>query len=165
VPDIPELEGLGRWACVPLDFTWRAHHSMIVDNVSDFTHAWLHRKYQPFTGAELTRCETVGDGVYVSYRTEGGRGRISRLFVQHRRQDQALVVFPSHRRAHHPHVLPLLLRVAANPVHAAAHPTLPDDPRAACSQPCPDRSAPAAGRTGGGGCADGVRSAPRATRR
>lgn len=85
VPDIPELEGLGRWACVPLDFTWRAHHSMIVDNVSDFTHAWLHRKYQPFTGAELTRCETVGDGVYVSYRTEVGRGRISRLFVDRHR--------------------------------------------------------------------------------
>jgi len=58
---------------------------MIIDNVSDFTHAWLHRKYQPFTGAELTRCETVGDGVYVSYRTEVGRGRISRLFVDRHR--------------------------------------------------------------------------------
>jgi 4beta-methylsterol monooxygenase len=23
IPDIPELEGPGRWACVPLDFTWR----------------------------------------------------------------------------------------------------------------------------------------------
>src|SRR6185369_14747393 len=46
LPDIPELEGPDPWPCVPLDFTWRAHHSMIVDNVSDFTHAWLHRKYR-----------------------------------------------------------------------------------------------------------------------
>ena len=85
LPDIPELEGPGRWACVPLDFTWRAHHSMIVDNVSDFSHAWLHRKYRPFEGAQLTRCETVGDRVHVSYRTQVGRGRFSRLFVDRRR--------------------------------------------------------------------------------
>ena len=87
IPDIPELEGHTPWACVPLDFTWRAHHSFIVDNVSDFTHAWLHRKYQPFTDARLTRCETVGDRVYVSYETRVGRGRFSRLFVDRRRID------------------------------------------------------------------------------
>lgn len=85
IPEIPELEGPDRWACVPIDFTWRAHHSLIVDNVSDFTHAWLHRKYRPFDGARLTRCETVGDRVYVSYQTRVGRGRISRLFVDRRR--------------------------------------------------------------------------------
>jgi hypothetical protein len=26
IPDIPELEGQDPWACVPLDFTWKAHH-------------------------------------------------------------------------------------------------------------------------------------------
>jgi 4beta-methylsterol monooxygenase len=87
IPDIPELEGPDRWACVPLDFTWRAHHSMIIDNVSDFTHAWLHRKYQPFTDARLTRCETHGDRVFVSYKTRIGMGRISKLFVDRRRID------------------------------------------------------------------------------
>lgn len=85
IPDIPELEGRDRWACVPIDFTWRAHHSMIIDNVSDFTHAWLHRKYRPFTDAKLTRCETVGDGVFVSYDTKVGTGRISGLFVDRKR--------------------------------------------------------------------------------
>ena len=85
IPDIPELEGPDRWACVPVDFVWRAHHSIIVDNVSDFTHAWLHRKYRPFDGATLTRCETVGDRVHVSYTTQVGRGRFSRLFVDRRR--------------------------------------------------------------------------------
>ena len=85
IPDIPELEGPQRWACVPLDFTWRAHHSLIVDNVSDFTHAWLHRQYRPFTDARLTRCEAIGDRVYVSYETKIGRGKISGLFVDRRR--------------------------------------------------------------------------------
>ena len=85
IPEIPELEGPDRWACVPVDFTWRAHHSMIVDNVSDFTHAWLHRKYRPFDQARLTRCEPVGDRVHVSYDTDVGRGRISGMFVDRRR--------------------------------------------------------------------------------
>jgi hypothetical protein len=85
IPDIPELEGRRPWACVPIDFTWRAHHSMIIDNVSDFSHEWLHRKYRPFADAKLTRCETDGDRVLVSYDTKIGRGKISGLFVDRKR--------------------------------------------------------------------------------
>jgi phenylpropionate dioxygenase-like ring-hydroxylating dioxygenase large terminal subunit len=85
IPEIPELEGDDRWACVPLDFTWKAHHSMIIDNVSDFTHAWLHRKYRPFDNAKLLRCDTEGDRVHVRYDTRIGGGRISGLFVDRKR--------------------------------------------------------------------------------
>jgi phenylpropionate dioxygenase-like ring-hydroxylating dioxygenase large terminal subunit len=81
MPEIPELEGGDRWACVPVDFTWGAHHSMIIDNVSDFTHEFLHRKYKPFTGAVLTRLETVGDVVELAYDTKVGGGSISSRFV------------------------------------------------------------------------------------
>ncbi|MXY14156.1 MAG: aromatic ring-hydroxylating dioxygenase subunit alpha [Proteobacteria bacterium] len=84
IPDIPELEGPERWACVPLSFTWHAHHSMIVDNVCDFTHVHLHRRYRPFEGAIVSRCETVGDNVHLSYDTKVGRGRISGRFVDHK---------------------------------------------------------------------------------
>ena len=87
IPDIPELEGPDRWACVPLTFTWSAHHSMVIDNVSDFSHAHLHRKYRPFVGATLTRCETIGDDVHLSYDTQVGRGRISGMFVDHKKLD------------------------------------------------------------------------------
>jgi phenylpropionate dioxygenase-like ring-hydroxylating dioxygenase large terminal subunit len=85
IPDIPELEGAERWACVPLDFTWRAHHSIVVDNVSDFTHAYLHRRYRPFVDAKLTRCETVGDKVELTYQVVVGDGRFSKLFVDRTR--------------------------------------------------------------------------------
>jgi phenylpropionate dioxygenase-like ring-hydroxylating dioxygenase large terminal subunit len=85
VPEIPELEGPARWACCPIDFTWRAHHSIIVDNVSDFTHAYLHRRYRPFVDAKLSRCETVGDRVELSYDVVVGDGRISKLFVDRKR--------------------------------------------------------------------------------
>ena len=81
IPQIPELEGDEPWACQPITFTWRAHHSMIIDNVSDFTHAHLHRKYRPFVDARLTRCEMVGEKVFVNYNTKIGTGRFSGLFV------------------------------------------------------------------------------------
>ncbi len=87
MPEIPELEGENRWECVPVDFTWRAHHSMIFDNVSDFTHAYLHRKYKPFTDAELTHLETVGDTVELSYDTKVGGGTISSRFVDKENTD------------------------------------------------------------------------------
>ena len=86
IPDIPELEGPERWACELMIFNWSAHHSMVIENVSDFTHAHLHRRYRPFEeGAVLTRCETVGDNVHVAYDTQVGRGRISGKFVDHNR--------------------------------------------------------------------------------
>lgn len=85
IPEIPELEGQNRWACVPLDFTWRAHHSMIIDNVSDFSHAYLHRQYRPFVDAKLTKFEEIGDRVTLSYDTQVGTGKISGLFVDRTR--------------------------------------------------------------------------------
>ncbi len=85
IPEIPEIEGPDRWACVPLGFTCAAHHSMIIDNVSDFSHAYLHRDYRPFDGAKLTLCETKGDNVHLEYDSKVGRGRISKLFVDHAR--------------------------------------------------------------------------------
>jgi nitrite reductase/ring-hydroxylating ferredoxin subunit len=85
MPEIVELEGPNRWACVPLDFTWRAHHSMIIDNVSDFTHAYLHRRYRPFIDAKLSRCETIGEKVELSYDLTVGDGRFSKLFVDRTR--------------------------------------------------------------------------------
>ena len=85
IPRIPELEGPEAWGSVLADYVWGAHHSMIIDNVSDFTHAYLHRKFRPFEDAKLTKLESVDDRVYVSYDTKVGRGRISGLFVDRRK--------------------------------------------------------------------------------
>ncbi|GAA2511942.1 aromatic ring-hydroxylating dioxygenase subunit alpha [Streptomyces gobitricini] len=87
IPDIPELDGPKPWARIDADYTWRAHHSMIIDNVSDFTHAYLHRKYRPFWDARLTHCEAVGDSVRLTYRTKIGGGRVTGRFVDRERVD------------------------------------------------------------------------------
>ncbi|MCG8591736.1 MAG: aromatic ring-hydroxylating dioxygenase subunit alpha [Proteobacteria bacterium] len=91
LPEIPELEGPDRWACVPIHFEWQAHHSMVIDNVSDFSHAHLHRKYRPFTDAVLTRCEAKDDRVYVAYDTHVGGGRISQHFVDRKQVDTSQI--------------------------------------------------------------------------
>lgn len=85
IPNVPELEGPDRWPHVLVDFTWKAHHSLIIDNVSDFTHAYLHRRFKPFGYSKLTRCDTADDRVTLAYETEVGRGRFSGLFVDRQR--------------------------------------------------------------------------------
>src|SRR5262249_5690382 len=87
IPEIPELEGARRWACVPIDFTVRAHHSMIIDNVSDFTHAFLHRRYRPFVDPKLKHCEAADDRVSLPYETQIGMGKVTGLFVDRKRID------------------------------------------------------------------------------
>jgi len=85
MPELPELEGPDAWACVPLDFVWRAHYSLIIENVSDFSHAHLHRKYRPFSDAKLIRCERRDRSVWLSYDVLVGDGRVSRYFVDRKR--------------------------------------------------------------------------------
>lgn len=85
LPDVPELEGPDAWAQIPVDGTWRAHHSMIFDNVCDFTHAYLHRKFRPFVDADLLKYETIGDSVYLEYDTKVGDGQFNKLFINRER--------------------------------------------------------------------------------
>lgn len=68
LPHIANLEGKDRWACIPFGFVWHAHHSMIVDNLSDLTHGYLHRERQAFSDPVLLRHEMRGDSVYCQYR-------------------------------------------------------------------------------------------------
>jgi phenylpropionate dioxygenase-like ring-hydroxylating dioxygenase large terminal subunit len=85
MPELPELEGPKPWVCVPLDFTWRAHHSLIIENVSDFTHAHLHRKYRPFLNAKLISYARSDRRVELSYDVLVGDGRVSKYFVDRKK--------------------------------------------------------------------------------
>jgi phenylpropionate dioxygenase-like ring-hydroxylating dioxygenase large terminal subunit len=85
IPDIPELGGDNPWAGFTADFTWRTHHSMVIDNICDFAHAFLHRKYRPFIDAKLTRHEADDNRVYLTYDAYMAGGRISGIFVDRKR--------------------------------------------------------------------------------
>jgi phenylpropionate dioxygenase-like ring-hydroxylating dioxygenase large terminal subunit len=84
-PRIPELLGDDPWAGFTVDYTWKTHHSMVIDNICDFAHAFLHRKYQPFVDAKLTHYETDDNRVYLTYDTFMAEGKISRYFVNRKR--------------------------------------------------------------------------------
>lgn len=81
LPVIPELEGNDPWPCVPLVYTWKAHHTMVMDNVSDYTHGYLHRKLEPFRDPKLVGVEVESDRVIVRYDTRIGAGKWMEPFV------------------------------------------------------------------------------------
>ena len=87
LPEIPEWAEDSGWGKISIDFTWKAHHSIIIDNTCDFTHAYLHREKKPFTHAELTRLESKGDEVELDYDTQVGQGKFSRFLVNRKTTD------------------------------------------------------------------------------
>jgi hypothetical protein len=72
LPAIPELEGADPWAYVPHSFTWRAHHSMVIDNLCDLTHAHLHRSFPSFQPGRLLSSEAEPDRVLMRYEAKVG---------------------------------------------------------------------------------------------
>lgn len=85
IPRIPELEGEQPWESALVDFTWGAHHSMVIDNISDFAHAFLHRKFRPFTDAKLRHYDADENRVFLAYDTYVGGGRFSGMLVDRER--------------------------------------------------------------------------------
>lgn len=72
LPEVPELEGPSPWAYVPIDFTWRAHHSMVIDNLCDLTHAHLHRRFTSFQPGRLLASEADDTRVLLRYEARVG---------------------------------------------------------------------------------------------
>jgi len=91
LPRIPELEGPRPWALVAIDFVWRAHFSMIIENLLDFTHAYLHRRFHPFDNASLTHFESEDGKIVAEYKASIGAGKISGMFVNRSRVDTSRI--------------------------------------------------------------------------
>ncbi len=79
LPEIPELSGNDPWPIAPIDVTIGSHFSMIVENVCDFNHAYLHRYKEPFVEPKLAHYGREGDTVKVTYKTSFGKSLIARL--------------------------------------------------------------------------------------
>jgi len=81
LPPFPEMEGQRPWASVKFDLLWRAHFSIIVENLLDFSHAYLHRRSRAFENVVLTHSEADGTRVTADYDASIGNGRILGRFV------------------------------------------------------------------------------------
>ena len=93
LPQIPELELESEWTSTTFEYKWRTHHSMILENVSDYTHEYLHRKTKPFRGAKLVKCETASDGdrIDVAYEAKIAVNPIMNLFIDRSKVDSGLM--------------------------------------------------------------------------
>lgn len=88
LPEIPQLSGEKSWPVVPIEIDIKAHFSMIVENVCDFNHAFLHRRKQPFTQPRLNRHYREGETIHVLYDTSFHQSRISKLLADQSDLDQ-----------------------------------------------------------------------------
>ncbi|MCC6811486.1 MAG: aromatic ring-hydroxylating dioxygenase subunit alpha [Deltaproteobacteria bacterium] len=79
---LPQLDPIDAgWTTIPVDFVNKCHHSMIVENVCDFYHEFLHRDYRPFHKAKLLSVEATKDAIEVSYETTLGGGPFVKYFA------------------------------------------------------------------------------------
>ena len=79
LPSFPVLDGPRPWPFVPIDMTIQAHFSMVVENVCDFNHAYLHRKYKPFWNPHARAMWRDDDTIYIDYDTHLGQGQAARV--------------------------------------------------------------------------------------
>ncbi len=59
--EIPFAEGPDAWASLKFAYTWRAHHSMVIDNLCNLTHLWVHGRWVPYGDTILADSSVVGD--------------------------------------------------------------------------------------------------------
>lgn len=86
-PRIPELDQAKPWPHILLDLDVAGHHSCVIDNVSDFTHAFLHRRWKPFWDAKLKSLDPEEERVRVSYETRIGGGSFYNRFIDRKNVD------------------------------------------------------------------------------
>jgi phenylpropionate dioxygenase-like ring-hydroxylating dioxygenase large terminal subunit len=46
--EIDHGDGDDAWAAIRFDYTWRAHHYMVIDNLCNLTHLYVHGKWVPY---------------------------------------------------------------------------------------------------------------------
>jgi phenylpropionate dioxygenase-like ring-hydroxylating dioxygenase large terminal subunit len=79
LPEIPQLDQERPWKYVPIDITINAHFSMILENVCDFNHAFLHRKYRPFTDPHLLDHHRENDVITMEYETDLSQSQVVKV--------------------------------------------------------------------------------------
>src|SRR5262249_55477738 len=61
LPFLPNAEGADAWPHLSFDFHWKAHFSMVIDNLANLTHLYVHGKMAPFDKTCLVHSDLEGD--------------------------------------------------------------------------------------------------------
>ncbi|MEM7135317.1 MAG: aromatic ring-hydroxylating dioxygenase subunit alpha [Myxococcota bacterium] len=68
LPEIPNYEGPDAWASLTFAYTWAAHHSMVIDNLCNLTHLWVHGNWIPYAETYLAEHTLEGDKITLSWK-------------------------------------------------------------------------------------------------
>jgi len=66
--EIPHGDGRDAWASLHFAYTWRAHHSMVIDNLCNLTHLWVHGNWVPYGETVLADSTSEGDKLTLTWR-------------------------------------------------------------------------------------------------
>ncbi|HLT37901.1 MAG TPA: aromatic ring-hydroxylating dioxygenase subunit alpha [Enhygromyxa sp.] len=67
LPEIEYGDGDDRWAAIRFDYTWRAHHYMVIDNLCNLTHLYVHGRWVPYDQTTLTHHSLSGDRIELNW--------------------------------------------------------------------------------------------------
>lgn len=91
--EIPYAEGPDRWSSLHFAYTWKAHHSMVIDNLCNLTHLWVHGRWVPYGDTILADSSAVGDRLTLSWEHDLRRDWLhpitSPFFRRHRRSNES----------------------------------------------------------------------------
>ncbi len=79
IPVIPQLKQKKPWKFIPIDVTINSHFSMILENVCDFNHAFLHRDLRPFTDPHLKEHYRKEDKITMEYETDLSQSKVVKI--------------------------------------------------------------------------------------
>ena len=65
--EIPNYEGPDGWASLSFAYTWAAHHSMVIDNLCNLTHLWVHGRWVPYADTFLADHTLEGDKITLTW--------------------------------------------------------------------------------------------------
>src|SRR5690606_11581055 len=86
-------EGPGAWASLSFAYTWRAHHSMVIDNLCNLTHLWVHGRWVPYGDTVLAGSSSEGDRLTLLWEHDLRRDLLhpisSPLFRKHRGSNES----------------------------------------------------------------------------
>ena len=91
--EIPFGDGPDRWASIEFAYTWKAHHSMVIDNLCNLTHLWVHGRWVPYGETILADSSAEGDRLTLSWEHDLRRDLLhpltSPFFRKHRGSNES----------------------------------------------------------------------------
>ncbi|HKY62323.1 MAG TPA: aromatic ring-hydroxylating dioxygenase subunit alpha [bacterium] len=85
IPALPEMGSGSGWSHYVREYRWQCHHSMVIDNLCDLSHGYLHRRTRPFGyDARLTRYQSGADDVTIEYQVRIGDSKLMNALFDRR---------------------------------------------------------------------------------